>query len=186
MKNTRSRLRTVLIAAPVLVVAAVGGRSVFVNVREDLDRQRAAIDAGWSEVNAALDERAALIPAFAEAARRASRSPAAAANEVAEARAGLARAATPEARIKANQRLSDALAHVLLSTEKDPRIAADPTFSRLEDEVKDSEERIAVARRKYNESLEHYNARIQQFPNNLVSRISGFRRNDAYFHTEPY
>ena len=185
MKNTRSRLRIVLIAAPVLVVAAVGGRSVFVTVREDLDRQRAAIDAGWTEVNAALDERAALIPAFAEAARKASRSPAAA-SEVAEARAGLARAATPEARIQANQRLSDALARVLLSTEKDPRIAADPTFARLQDEVKDSEERIAEARRKYNESLEHYNARIQQFPNNLVSRISGFRRNDAYFHTEPY
>jgi hypothetical protein len=45
---------------------------------------------------------------------------------------------------------------------------------------------MAVARRKYNESLVHYNARIQEFPFNLVARLAGFERNDAYFHTESF
>jgi hypothetical protein len=42
-----------------------------------------------------------------------------------------------------------------------------------------------LPRRKYNEALEHYNAQIQQFPENVVASIAGLTRNDAYFKTEP-
>jgi len=42
-----------------------------------------------------------------------------------------------------------------------------------------------VERRKYNEVLQHYNAQIQRFPDNIVASLSGFTRNDAYFSTEP-
>ena len=55
----------------------------------------------------------------------------------------------------------------------------------LQDEIAGSENRIAVERRKYNETLEHYNAQIQRFPDNIVASMSGFTRNDAYFKTEP-
>ncbi len=48
-----------------------------------------------------------------------------------------------------------------------------------------TENRIAVERRKYNETLQRYNTTIELFPNNIVAGLSGFQRNDAYFKTEP-
>ena len=186
MKNRNWKRTTALVAAVVLAAGALGARAAFVRIRGDLARQRAAIEAGWREVNAALDERAALVRSMAEAARGVSPAAAAASSEAAESAAALTRVSSPEARIRANRRLSEALATVLLCAEKDPRLAADRTFARLADEIKDSEEHIAEARRKYNESLEHFNAHIQQFPSNMVARIAGFHRNDAYFQTEPF
>ena len=186
MENTSWKLKTALIAAPVLLLAVIGGRGTFVRVRQDLARQRTAIETAWQQVNAALEERSGLVRSLGEAARAASREAAGPAGEVAEASAALARSTTPRERIEANRLISDALAKVLLCAEKDRRLASDRTFIRLGEQVRDSEERVAEARRKYNENLEHYNARIQQFPSNLVARISGFERNDAYFQTEPF
>ena len=61
----------------------------------------------------------------------------------------------------------------------------DENFLRLQDELAGTENRIAVERRKYNETLQGYNTAIQLFPNNIVAGMSGFTRNDAYFKTEP-
>jgi LemA protein len=64
-------------------------------------------------------------------------------------------------------------------------LRSNENFLRLQDEIAGTENRIAVERRKYNETLEHYNAQIQRFPDNIVASLSGFTRNDAYFKTEP-
>ena len=66
-----------------------------------------------------------------------------------------------------------------------PQLKSNENFLRLQDELAGTENRILVERRKYNETLEHYNAQIQRFPDNIVASMSGFTRNDAYFKTEP-
>ena len=181
MKKRRRSLTILLILLPLLVVASAAAASAFFKLRDELAQHRAAIGAQWREVNAAFDERAALIE---ELARKSA--VAAVLQEVKEARAAGMSAATPQARIQANLRLSGALAKVLVSLESRRRVHPPRSVLRLEEEINDSDARIAVARRKYNETLEHYNARIQRFPLNLVARISGFTRNDAYFYTEPF
>lgn len=70
-------------------------------------------------------------------------------------------------------------------SENYPQLRSNENFLRLQDELAGTENRIAVERRKYNEALQNYNAYLDMFPNNLVSAMSGFTRNDAYFKTEP-
>jgi len=181
LKN-RKPLTLLLIALPVLVVASAVAATTFTKLRDDLSQQRAAIATQWTEVNSALEERAGLIE---ELARRSVHDPAVL-REAQEARSTLLSATTPQARIQANARLDAAHAKMLVLIDSHPRGRPVRDTSRLEEEIKDTDARIAVARRKYNETLEHYNARIQKFPRNLVARISGFARNDAYFYTEPF
>lgn len=177
-------MRTALIAIPVLLAATAGAGSIFVRDRADLAQQRAAIASEWSDVDQALQQRAGLIGDLADAGRKLATLQAEVRRQIAEARAAVLAGPAPQDKIQANDRLSNALAKVLVEAENHPRLRSNPAFLRLQEEIKKSEDRIAEARLKYNDSLEHYNARIQSFPHNLVARISGFGRNDAYFPTE--
>ena len=179
-------MKPILIAMPVLVVVLVGAATTFVRVHRDLVEQRTAIAAEWSDVDQALKQRAGLIGNLVEAGRKLAPLDAQALKEVSEAHAVVLRGPTPEDKVQANERLSNWLAKVLVAAENYPRLRSNPGFLRLQEEIKTSEDSIAVARLKYNDSLEHYNARIQSFPHNLVAGISGFRRNDAYFPTEHF
>ena len=64
-----------------------------------------------------------------------------------------------------------------------PQLQSSQNFMRLQDELAGTENRIAVERRKYNQTVQQYNTYIQLFPNNLVASFSGFDREEAYFRT---
>jgi LemA protein len=177
-------VRTALIAIPVLLAATAGAGTTFVRVRSDLAQQRTDIASEWSDVDQALQERASLIADFVDAGQKLAPIEAEVVKQVADARRAVVSGPGPDDKIAANLQLSNALAKVLVKAETYPRMNSNAAFLRLEEEIKNSEDRIAETRLKYNDSLEHYNARIQSFPHNLVARISGFGRNDAYFPTE--
>jgi LemA protein len=179
-------VRTALIAIPVLLAATAGAGTMFVRVRADLAQQRTDIVSEWEDVNQALQERAGLIADLVDAGQKLAPLQAEVLKQVADARRAVVGGPGPEDKIAANLQLSNALAKVLVESENHPGMRANAAFLRLEEEIKNSEDRIAEARLKYNDSLEHYNARIQSFPQNLVARISGFGRNDAYFPTEHF
>jgi LemA protein len=66
-----------------------------------------------------------------------------------------------------------------------PNLKANENFMRLQDELSGTENRIAVERRKYNETVQRYNTDIELFPKSIAAGMFGFQRNDAYFKTEP-
>jgi len=177
-----ARVKILLISMPLVIVAGVGAGTTFVRIRQSLAEQRGAIAEEWSRVDQSLRERAVLIRNLAEAAKGRD-AQADVLQDIAEARTALLNASLPQDKIHANDRLSNGLARLLVASESRPGLRSDSTFLELQDEIKRSDDRVAVARLKYNDSLEHYNARIQTFPNNLVARISGFKRNDEYFKT---
>jgi LemA protein len=178
-------MKIALIVLLVLVVAAVGLGGKFVSVRNDLVTQREAVSAQWSQVDVALQRRADLIPNLVETAKGYAKHETEVFTAIANARSALIGSKTPQEKIAANDQLSGALGRLLVITENYPQLRSNENFLRLQDELAGTENRIAVERRKYNETLEHYNAQIQRFPDNIVASLSGFSRNDAYFRTDP-
>ena len=67
--------------------------------------------------------------------------------------------------------------------ERYPELRSNQNFLRLQDELAGTENRIAIERRKYNQTVQQYNTYIQLFPNNLIASMGGFDREDAYFRT---
>ncbi len=175
-----------LFVAMALLIAAAGSGATFVRVRNDLARQRDDISAAWAQVNDAMEQRSGLSRRMAERFQALGDPPASLLQEVAAARTSLAQDAAPQEKIHANDRLSAALSRVLLESERQPRVDADPAFRQMQEELRSVEDRIANARLNYNDALAHYNARIQSFPRNLVARLAGFSRDDAYFQTIPF
>jgi LemA protein len=178
-------VKAALIAILILVVVGVAAGAKFVSVRNDLVTQREAVNAQWSQVDVTLQRRADLIPNLVETVKGFAKHETEVFTAIANARAGLMSARTPQEKIAANDQLSGALSRLLVITENYPQLRSNENFLRLQDEIAGTENRIAVERRKYNETLEHYNAQIQRFPDNIVASMSGFTRNDAYFKTEP-
>jgi LemA protein len=170
----------------VLAMLAIGiaAAAKYKDVRSELTAQRDGVEAQWVLVDDALRRRAELMPDLAAIVKPAHVGDAVF-QDLEGSREALLHATAPIDKMRANDRLSNALARLLLLTESDPGLRAGDTFQRLQDEVAEKENRIFLERRKYNEMLERYNAQIQMFPENVVARLSGFERNDAYFQTAP-
>ena len=179
-------MKTVLIiVALVLVLFVLGAGSKYVSVRNELVTQRESVTAAWSQVDVALQRRADLIPNLVETVKGFAKHETEVFGAIANARAALVGARTPSEKIQANQQLDSALSRLLVIAENYPQLKSNENFLRLQDEIAGTENRIAVERRKYNETLQRYNTSIELFPNNLVAGMSGFARNEAYFKTEP-
>jgi LemA protein len=166
----------------VLVVLIFGG--MYVSARNTMVRKNEAIKSDWAQVSVVLERRADLIPNLVATVKGVAAQEVTVFTAVANARANLMNAQTPRDKITANQELDAALVTVPALTENYPQLRSNESFLRLQDELAGTENRIAVERRKYNETLEHYNAQIQRFPDNIVASLSGFTRNDAYFRTD--
>src|SRR5260370_36921668 len=170
---------------PVLVVIGFGAGAKFVSVRQGLVAQREAVDKGWAQVDVALRSRADFVPNLVETMQGSAEIDTAAVKDIADARAALSGARSPLEKIQANGQLSAALGRLLVQAENYPQLRSSESFRRVQDAIAEKENEIAVERRKYNEILQHYNAQIQMFPDNVVANVSGFTRNDQYFPTEP-
>ena len=173
------------LAIPALLVLAVGAGAEFFAVRGKLAAERDAVNAAWSGAEMALEDRAALVAELAELVRGYAPRETALFTKTGEAGLALLNGRTREEKIAANERLSGALSRLQVLSENDPGLHSNPNFLRLEREVAAAENNIAVERRKYNELLERYNTSLQIFPNNIVSRLAGFKYNGAYLSTGP-
>ena len=174
-----------IIILVVLLLVAMGACSKYVSVRNELVTQREAVNASWSGVDVALQRRADLIPNLVSTVKGFAAHETEVFKNIADARAALGGARTPTDKLAANDQLSGALSRLLVISENYPQLRSNENFMRLQDELAGTENRIAVERRKYNETLQRYNTTIELFPNNIVAGLGGFTRNDAYFKTEP-
>ena len=172
----------------VIVVLVVVGLIVFgsaMSARNSLVAERESISGAWSQVDVALQRRADLIPNLVETVKGFAKQEQTVMKSVTDARAALLGARTPQEKIQANSQLDGALGRLLVVVENYPNLKSNENFLRLQDELAGTENRIAVERRKYNETVLKYNTDIQLFPNNIAAALFGFERNDAYFKTEP-
>jgi LemA protein len=171
----------VIVGLLILVGIAVGG--AFVTRRNAMVEKRETITATWAQVDTVIQRRADLIPNLVETVKGFAAQEQTVFGAIAEARARLAGARSPSETIAANEQLSGALARLLVVVENYPELRSNQNFLRLQDELAGTENRIAVERRKYNQTVQDYNTYIQIFPNNLVASLGGFSREEAYFRT---
>lgn len=175
------------IAVAILVILLVIGLvlgSSFVSRRNQMPIKREAVDSAWSQVDVVLQRRADLIPNLVETVKGYAAQEQTVFGEIARARSALLNAKTPTDKIAANQQLDSALGRLLVVVENYPQLKSNENFLRLQDELAGTENRIAVERRRYNETLQDYNTYISLFPNDLIASMSGFARNDAYFKAD--
>jgi LemA protein len=162
-----------------LIVLAVFGE--YVSVRNTLVSKNEAVKAAWSQVDIVLQRRADLIPNLVETVKGYAKQEQTVFGDIAKARSALLSAGTPQEKIAANQQLDGALGRLLLIVENYPQLKSNENFLRLQDELAGTENRIAVERKRYNDTLQDYNTYIQQFPANIFAGWAGFKPNDAYF-----
>lgn len=173
-----------LIVLAVVVILAFLLGSSYVGRRNQMAIKREAVNAAWAQVDVVLQRRADLIPNLVETVKGFAIQEQTVFGDIAKARSALLGASTPAGKIAANGQLDGALGRLLVIVENYPQLKSNENFMRLQDELAGTENRIAVERRRYNETIQDYNTYISLFPNSLVASLGGFARNDAYFKTD--
>jgi len=172
-----------LVGVIVVVLLLVGGS--YVSATNQMVAKDQTVKSAWSEVDVQLERRADLIPNLVETVKGFTKEENSVYAEIANARAGMLNAQTPQSKIAANGQLDGALGRLLLLTENYPQLRSSDQFMRLQDELAGTENRIGVARKRYNDAIQDYNTFIGQFPNSIWAGIKGFHNDDAYFKASP-
>ena len=81
---------------------------------------------------------------------------------------------------QSNNELNSALSRLLMVVERYPTLKADKSFIALQDELSGTENRIAVARKDYNDSVKELNSAIRRFPTSIIAAISGIKSRDYF------
>lgn len=136
--------------------------------------QQEAIKGSWSEVENQLQRRNDLIPNLVSTVKGFAAQEKDILDRIAASRERLSGATTPGETIEAANEQSSALARLLVVVENYPQLKSDQTFMRLMDELSGTENRIAVARGRYNEKVQAYNALRRRFPSNITAKIFSF------------
>lgn len=157
-----------LIIVIVLAVLAVVLYNRLVQLRNRVDNS-------WSQVDVQLKRRYDLIPNVVETVKGYASHERETLESVVEARNVAQAAEGPEAQAEAENMLTGALRRLFALAEDYPELQAAPNFADLQTQLSETEDRIAVSRQIYNDSVLTYNNAVQTVPTNLVAGLTGFR-----------
>jgi LemA protein len=180
--------RGLWIAVAVVAVIVLAGLLVFgsyVSAQKQMVAKQEAVQEQWGNVQAVLQRRADLIPNLVATVKGYAQHEEAVFADVDKAREALLAAHDPQGKMQANGQLDGALGRLLAISENYPQLKANQNFLELQDQLEGTENRIAVERHRYNETLRDYNTFIRQIPNNIWAHLAGFQPNNAYFEATP-
>lgn len=175
-------VKKILLGAALLIVVLVlfvGARAV--GTYNSLVQLSEAVDGSWAQVETVLQRRYDLIPNLVNTVKGFAEQEREVFTEVTRLRSQWGAARSPQEKAEASTGLEGALGRLLLVAERYPELKSNQNFIALQDELAGTENRIAVERRRYNESVRTYNTAVRQFPANIVAGFTGFERKDDYF-----
>lgn len=136
-----------------------------------------------SDISVQLERRADLIPNLVNTVKGYVTHEENVINSITRARENLTKASTVEDMAKANDELTSAINGLYVVVENYPDLKANTNFINLQDELAGTENRIAVARKDYNDAVSDYNKTIKSFPKNIVARMFNFT-DKTYFESK--
>ena len=160
------------IALGIIVIIVI----FVIGIYNSLVRLRNEVKNSWAQIDVQLKRRYDLIPNSVETVIGYAAHEIEVFVTVTEARSKVAGAGTINEKIQANNALSSALSRLLLVVERYPELKANTNFIRLQDELAGTENRIAVERRRFNETVKTYNIKIRTFPTNIIAGMFGFEK----------
>jgi LemA protein len=140
---------------------------------------------GWSNIDVQLKRRTDLIPNLVEAVKGYAAHERAVFEEVTAARTAMQQATGPAQAGEANKQATAAIGRLFAVSEAYPQLRASENFQKLQDELTDTEDKVAAARRYYNQTVYQYNSRLQSFPDLLIARLGGFREREFFELDQP-
>jgi LemA protein len=168
------------------VVVLLFGAGSYISAKNQIVQLNEDVNQSYSQVDVDQQRRIDLIPNLVASVKGYVKEEETVLTNVANARAGVIAAGSDRASsIDANSQLDVAISPLLRLQEAYPQLKGNDQFNRLEDELAGTENRIAVARQRYNKSLEAYNVYIQQFPNSFWANFAGYHVRNEYFKGNP-
>ena len=166
------------VAIPIVIIVIILWSLVswYINTRNQLVYLDENINSSWAEIDNQLQRRSDLIPNIVATVKGYATHENEVFTNIAEARSKLAGAAGVTEKAAASNQLEGALARLLVIIENYPQLKADQGFIRLQDELAGTENRLTVARKRYNDGVNIFNTRIRSFPSNIVANQIGFER----------
>ncbi len=172
-----------IIGIIVVLVLVISLFSWFISTRNQMVTLEENIDASWAEVDNQLQRRSDLIPNLVETVKGFASQEKEVFTNIADARAKLAGANSVKEKAEGYNELQGALSRLLVVVENYPQLKSNENFIRLQDELAGTENRLAVARKRYNEAVQNYNRRIRMFPGSIIAGMLGMEKRD-YFEIE--
>lgn len=142
------------------------------------------ISEALSHIDVQLKRRTDLIPNLVETVKGYAKHERGLLKEVTEARSQLMKAEGTKEKAEANNFLSDTLKSLFAVSESYPDLKANQNFLSLQQELTDTENKIAYSRQFYNSNVMDYNTKLQVFPNNFVASMFHFKEADFFTATE--
>ena len=158
------------IALIIIVVIAV----FVISVYNGLVTARQKVKNAWSQIDVQLQRRFDLIPNFVETVKGYMTHEKDTLTKVTELRSSWANAGTVEEKAELNNQLSNTLKTIMAISENYPDLKANQNFAELQEELRNTENKISFSRQFYNDSVTMYNTKLAVFPNNILANMFGF------------
>ena len=177
MKKSTIVIIVVVVILVAIIAGLVSNYNGVVSLSEEVDNKFATIDTQ-------LQRRADLIPNLVNTVKGYTNQEQAVIDSVTDARAKLAGANSVGEKANADQELTSALNNLLVVVENYPDLKSSQNFINLSDELAGTENRIATARKDYNDAVKKYNTKIKRFPTNIVSGMFGYGEKEYFQASE--
>lgn len=152
----------------VLILFVVVSYNSLVSLRNKVKDQ-------WAQIDVQLKRRFDLIPNLVETVKGYAKHEKETLENVIKARNSFNEAKTPEEEMKANNKLTASISKLFALAESYPELKANESFIKLQDELKETEDKISYARQFYNDNVMIYKNKIEMFPSNIIASIFGFK-----------
>jgi len=174
------KISPLVIVLLIIVLLIVFGGFWYVATRNRLVSQEQELEGSWAEVDNQLQRRYDLIPNLVETVKGYAAQEESIFVQIAEARSKLAGAGSVAETAEASNGMESALSRLLVVVENYPELKSNENFIRLQDELAGTENRLAVARKRYNDVVQSFNRAILMFPANIVAENLGLVKQDYF------